>query len=96
MAAMDWDHYLDFANAAETYRRMVVARLDKVLEESIVGNTWEMNVGRDTFESVGRFSYAMPGPRWALGNVWLSGALLLGWAALAFAGLLAAARRLEA
>lgn len=95
MAAMDWDHYLHFANAAEEYRRRVVTRMDKVLEESIIGNTWETNVGRETFESVGRFSYALPGPRWALDNVRLSAVLLLAWMVLAFSGLLTAARRLK-
>jgi hypothetical protein len=34
MAGMDGDHYQHFADVTEAYRRGVVARMDKVLEDT--------------------------------------------------------------
>jgi hypothetical protein len=53
----------------------------------VIGDTWEMNAGR----RLGRASAVVlyhAGTGLALGNIWLSVALLIGWAALAGVGLL--------
>lgn len=80
MAGMDWPHYRHFANRAELYRRSWVERLNQVLEQSLRGETWEMDAGRETWASVPEFRYVTPSVGWALAQQAGAFLILLGWA----------------
>jgi len=95
LAGMDWDHYLRFADAAETYRRGVVRQLDQQLESRLIGNQWEIDFGREDWESVPSFEYNSPSLAWSLGHSGGAWAALFVWLGVAGAFAFFAARRIR-
>jgi hypothetical protein len=87
LAGTDPAQQLDFARAAEDYRRLMV----KLMNEAVMKNSGEVDpnyrgtqalsrrVGRDVWEKVPPFVYAAPGAAWVLGNHRWSVAALLLW-----------------
>ena len=83
LAGMDWPHYRHFAEAAEVYRRSVVASMDQLLERKLVGDKWEVSVSHEVWSRVPPFTYAMPHATWALREAALPLALVTAWLVLA-------------
>lgn len=95
LSGMDWAHYRDFAEAAERYRRDVVAALDAALGERLRGEKWEISFGHDDWARVPPFTYEPPPTGWALAHAsgpWLG---LGGWAVLAAGMALVGAGRIR-
>jgi len=95
LAGMDWPHYRHFAEAAEVYRRSVVASMDQLLERKLVGDKWEVSVSHEVWSRVPPFTYAMPHATWALREAALPLALVTAWLVLALTLAWAGARRLS-
>jgi ABC-2 type transport system permease protein len=79
LAGTDLAHAADFSNAAERYRRMFVEATNTAIEKGTKGTGWDLRVSRQYWESIPAFSYATPGPWWALGQQALSCGILLLW-----------------
>jgi ABC-2 type transport system permease protein len=95
LSGMDWPHYRDFAEAAEQYRRSVVASLDTLLSERLHGEKWEIDFDHEVWSRVPRFSYVMPSVRWASREAALPWLCLLAWAALVASAAVLGARRIK-
>ena len=95
LAGMDWPHYRHFAEAAEQYRRAVVASMDQLLERKLVGDKWEVSVSHEVWSRVPPFTYVMPQATWALREAALPLALVAAWLVLALTLAWAGARRLS-
>lgn len=95
LAGMDIAHYEHFADAAERYRRAFVERTNEAAEKQARGTGWELQVGREFWESIPPFQYAMPNWRWTLARNGLSLAVLALWLTLATLFALVSLRRLS-
>ena len=83
LTGMDIAHYEHFADAAERYRRAFVERTNEAAEKQAHGTGWELQVGREFWESIPPFRYEMPNWQWALAHNGLSLLVLALWLALA-------------
>jgi len=95
MAGMDWSHYQHFSNAAETYRRDFNLAMNELIVHGTRGQVWEMNAGPEDWALVEPFHYDPPDARFALRQVQLPAAILIGWLALAWLLLALTARKLR-
>lgn len=95
LTGMDIAHYEHFADAAERYRRAFVERTNEVAEKQARGSGWELEVGREFWESIPPFRYEMPDAQWALRQNVLSLSVLALWLALAAFCALLAVRKLS-
>ena len=95
LSGMDWSHYRDFAEAAEHYRRGVVASLDTALSERLPGEKWEISFGHEDWSRVPVFSYTTPNARWALRQSAAAWIALAGWAVLVSGAAALGARRIR-
>jgi ABC-2 type transport system permease protein len=64
-AGTDVTHLANFSDAAERYRRKFVEATNDVAERKGRGTGWELEVGRQFWESVPDFNYAPP-PVWSV------------------------------
>ncbi len=79
LSGTDWEHYRQFSNLAEEYRRGVVLSLDHKLEKALQGNRWEVSFGKEVWAAVPHFTYEFPSLGWALSVIAAPAAVLLGW-----------------
>lgn len=79
LTGMDIAHYDHFAQAAEKYRRGFVERTNDAAEKLAHGTGWELQVGREFWESVPPFQYNLPDWKWTVRQNLLSFAVLLVW-----------------
>jgi ABC-2 type transport system permease protein len=80
LAGTDWSHHRHFAEAAESYRRMMVNRMNHELIAHGLNPDYSKNArGRELWEQIPDFSYSPPSLSWVLTRQTSSLVLLMGW-----------------
>lgn len=74
LAGTDFHHHVAFANAAESYRRAFVKKMNKDMELNHKPGVayGDYNLGKDMWESIPPFQYNMPSTSTVLKNQWKS------------------------
>jgi ABC-2 type transport system permease protein len=85
LAGTDDAHDRRFAAAAADYRAAMLTTLNSELAASGRFNTFDYVRGRDLWEQVPPFDYAVPGAGWAVAGRWWSAVMLAAWLAAAIA-----------
>jgi ABC-2 type transport system permease protein len=99
-AGTDFAQHVDFARAAEEYRRMVQRKLNNDIAYNPASRGSDRSFvyvrGRDLWEQIPDFTYHLPETGWIFRNHWLSVVMLGWWLVVAAYGLWIATRRLKA
>ncbi|MBT6489493.1 MAG: DUF3526 domain-containing protein, partial [Deltaproteobacteria bacterium] len=86
LAGTDFAHHRHFTDHAETWRKKLVAQLNKDFAENAGDEGWEYRAGPDLWKKVPPFTYETPSMLFALRThatsvfillAWLTGALVL-------------------
>lgn len=79
LCGTDFAHHHHFAEAAEIYRRELVAALNDAFAQNAGAAGWSYQAGREVWETAPAFAYTAPTVGWAARRVALPAALLLAW-----------------
>ena len=95
-AGTDFAQHRDFSEAAETYRRSLVKKMNDDLAYNSGEAGFGYVAGEELWNSVPDFEYTAPSVGWVLQNHIISAVILVVWFVLAALAAFRAARRMEA
>lgn len=95
LAGTDFAHHRDFAAAAESYRRMLIKKMNDDMTVNAVNKDFTYLAQPALWQTVEDFHYEAPSTIWALGNQKFSLALLVFWCAASLASAIVMARRMR-
>lgn len=84
MAGTDYDHYVDFLNAAEKYRYNLSQYLNKLQTDKLTFKDKESRLTSELWKKYPPFHYQQPSAGWALQNHLLPLIALLSWTLLLY------------
>jgi ABC-2 type transport system permease protein len=95
LAGTDFAHHRDFAAAAESYRRMLVKKMNEDMIYNAGKQDYSYLAGATLWQTVEDFRYEAPSTTWALRNQAISLATLALWFIMTLSGALMATRRMR-
>jgi ABC-2 type transport system permease protein len=95
LAGTDFAHHRDFAGAAESYRRMLVKKMNEDMIYNAGKQDYSYLAQPALWQTVEDFRYEAPSTGWALRNQTISLATLALWFVLTLTGASAATRRMR-
>jgi ABC-2 type transport system permease protein len=95
LAGTDSAHDRGFAREAEGYRRALVRAMNDDLTQNSKTGDFSYAGDRSTWSGVPEFRYTSPPAAWALGQEWLSCALIGAWFGASMIGLFATIRSIR-
>ncbi len=95
LCGTDFAHHRHFTEYAESWRKALVAQLDKAFAENAGVEGYDYRAGPELWNQAPPFSYATPGPAFALRSNLSSILALLIWLGLALGLALRSARRVR-
>lgn len=78
-AGTDIWHHRHFAQAAESYRRLLVRELNMDMAHHSKTGDWQYKAGKDLWQKIPDFQYQPPDLAWAMSNATESLLMLMGW-----------------
>jgi ABC-2 type transport system permease protein len=85
LAGTDFQQQRHFAEAAEKYRTRMALDMNGYIMNQVRYGDRQAIAGRDLWQTLPDFDYAMPDVMWVVSNQSLSAAVLLGWFGACFA-----------
>jgi ABC-2 type transport system permease protein len=95
LAGTDFAQHRDFADAAESYRRMLVEKMNLDMAKNAGKLDYNYLAGPEVWSSVPDFLYEAPSAAWVLSNHGFSAIILLLWVAFAVFTAYRSARRIQ-
>jgi ABC-2 type transport system permease protein len=95
LAGTDFAHHRDFAAAAESYRRMLVKKMNENMISNAGKRDYSYLAQPALWQTVEEFRYEAPSTGWALRNQAIALAMLVVWFGIALTIALAATRRMR-
>ncbi|MBM3263684.1 MAG: DUF3526 domain-containing protein [candidate division Zixibacteria bacterium] len=95
LAGTDFEQHSHFASAAESYRRMLVKKMNDHMIDNAGKQDFAYMVNAEVWKTVPTFEYTLPDVRWVLGNQ-ITSVLLIGvWAIAGIVALVVASNRIR-
>jgi ABC-2 type transport system permease protein len=95
LAGTDFAHHRDFAAAAESYRRMLVKKMNENMISNAGKQDYSYLAQPALWQTVEEFRYEAPSTGWALRNQAIALAMLVVWFGIALTSALVATRRMR-